>query len=249
MPLFSNELTIIQDSLLKIRDKIYRDYNELENLQSSYKGISQFITNTVDFIKKNLQNYFSYKKSNYDIIFYGDKIDEKNLKSNHRYFICPLCGKINLEHAIPYFAILISLQQKQKDGTFKTICGVIDNPITYETFSVEENSGSFYTLRNTKKVKISSNINLSNALIAIKNSANKDFVINCIKKYNHIMVTNCEILNICNVVIGKYNATILEKILPYQELALLLVKEAGGIIKELDDKTFIITSASLNLNH
>ncbi len=237
MVLFSGDLNIIQDSIRKISDKIARDYVELEILQNSHKGCAKFTEMTIDFIKRKLFEYFKSKKPFYDIVFLGDDIKEDELKSEFRYLISPLCGKINLIHAIPYFSISIALFKRDSEGKFKTICGIIDNPITQETFIVEDGKGAYV---NSRRIRVSSRSNLSDALVVIKNVENKDFIVNCVKKYNNLMMTNCEVLNICNVASGKYDATILDKSAAYQELSLLLVKEAGGLIKRLNTGEIIV---------
>jgi len=237
MVLFSGDLNVIQDSIRKVSDKIARDYVELEILQKSHKGCVQFTEMAIDSIKNKLFDYLKYKKPYYDITFLGDDIKDGELKSDFRYIISPLCGKTNLMHAIPYFAISVALLKKDSEGNFKTICGVIDNPITQETFVVEDGKGAYV---NSRRIRVSSRSNFNDALVAIKNVDNKDFLINCVKKYNNLMITNCEVLNICNVATGKYDATILDNSATYQDLSLLLVKEAGGLIKKLDTGEIVV---------
>ncbi len=239
MVLFSGDLTVIQDSIIKVSDKISRDFVELENLQSSHRGPEQFANMTIDFIKRKLFEYFKNKKPSYDIIFLDEQNDYDKLKSNFRYIINPLCGKLNLLHAIPYFAISISLQKKDKNNEFKTICGVIDSPITQETFIVEEGKGAYL---NSRRIRVSSRSNLEQALVAINNVNDKNFKNNCINKYRNITITNCDILNICNVANGKYDITILQKDSINYELPLLLIKEAGGLIKKFDNNILVITN-------
>ncbi|HSQ97270.1 MAG TPA: inositol monophosphatase family protein [Rickettsiales bacterium] len=243
MVLFSGDLNIIQDSIRKVSDKIARDYTELEILQNSQKGNIQFVDMAIDFVKRKLFEYFTSKKPSYDVTFLGENVNNDKLKSEFRYLISPLCGKINLMHAVPYFSISVALLKKNAEGQFKTICGVIDNPITQETFVVEEGKGAYV---NSRRIRVSSRSNLNDALVAIKNIDNKDFIINCVKKYNNLIMTNCEVLNICNVANGKYDATILDKQNIYQDLSLLLVKEAGGLIKKLETGELIVSNDLLH---
>lgn len=237
MAFFSGDLNIIQDSIRKVSDKVARDYVELEILQNSHKGCEQFTNLSVDFVRKKLFEFLSYKKPTYDILFLGDEIKGSELKSDFVYLISPLCGKINLMHAVPYFSISVALLKRDSDGNFKTICGVIDSPITQETFIVEDGKGAYV---NSRRIRVSSRSNLNDALVVIKNVENKDFIVNCIKKYNNLVMTNCEVLNICNVANGKYDATILDKSAVYQDLSLLLVKEAGGLTKRLNTGEIVV---------
>lgn len=237
MVLFSADLTVIQDSIIKISDKVARDYLELENLQNSHKGCTQFADMVIDFIRRKLFEYFKSKKPSYDIIFQGEDNRDREFNSDMRYLISPLCGKINLVHAIPYFSVSIALQKKTKEGEYKTICGIVDNPITQETFTVEEGKGAYV---NSRRIRVSSRSRLDDSLVVIKNVENRDFMSRVMKKYKNIMVTNCEILNICNVASGKYDITVLDKSAVYQELSLLLVKEAGGLTKKLETGEIVV---------
>ena len=47
-------------------------------------------------------------------------------------------------------------------------------------------------------------------------------------------------LNICNVANGKFDATIIEKDNIFLELPILLVKEAGGLVKTNDNQELIL---------
>ena len=243
MVLFSAELTVIKDSIIKISDKVARDYVELEILQNSQRSPDQFVEMTIDFIRKKMFEYFKSKKPHYDIIFQGENNKGIDFKSEYRYLITPMCGKINLIHAIPYFSISVALLKRNKDGEYKTVCGLIDNPITQETYLAEEGRGAYV---NSRRIRISSRPNLDDAFVVIKNVDDRDFICSCIKKYKNITVTNCEILNICSVASGKYDLTVLNKAADYQELALLLFKEAGGIIKTTENGEVVLCNELLS---
>lgn len=236
MVLFSPDLAVIQDSVIKVGDKISRDFVELENLQSSYKGSVKFAELVVEFTKKRLFEYFTTKKPNYDVIF-SDENNEEKFNSDCRYLISPICGKTNLIHSIPYFCISIALQKKNKDGIYQTMCGLIDSPITRETFIVEQGKGAYV---NSRRIRVSSRSNINEALAVIRNTSNKEFVIKCLQKYKKLNVTNCEVLNICNVANGKFDFTIIEKNDIFLELPILLLKEAGGLVKLGTDQELIL---------
>ena len=242
MVLFSAELSVIKDSIVKVGDKITRDFVELEVLQNSTRGSEEFVEKTVEFVRKKMFEYFKSKKPNYDIIFQGESNKGIDFKSEYRYLISPLCGKINLAHAIPYFSVSVALLKRNKEGEYKTICGLIDNPITQETYFVEEGKGAFV---NSRRIRVSSRSNLDEALTVIKNVDDKQFMCSCIKKYKNIAITNCEVLNVCAVASGKYDITILNKAADYQELSLLLFKEAGGLIKKTENGELILCNELL----
>lgn len=240
---FSSDLTVMKDSIVKISDKIIRDFTELENLQNSQKSCEQFSEKLVEYIQDKLMEYFKTKKPLNDVVFLdkNNNLGESTLSA--RYVISPIYGIINLIHAIPYFSVCIALQRKDKDGNFKTMCGLVDNPITNETFLVEEGKGAYV---NSRRLRISSRSKLSDAMVAIQNSNDKNFICNCVKKYDNLVITNCEILNLCNTASGKFDVTILNKGLnPIQELGLLFVQEAGGLVKKLENGETVICNEQL----
>lgn len=236
MVLFSADLSIIQDSIIKVGDKISRDFVELENLQNSYKGSTKFAELIIEFIKRRLFEHLKTKKPNYDVVFYDDKNEDK-FQSDYRYLINPICGVVNLVHAIPYFCVSIALQKKNKDGIYQTLCGVIDSPITQETFVVEQGKGAYV---NSRRIRVSSRSSIDDALTVIKNTQNRDFIIKCLQKYKLLNITNCDILNICNVASGKFDITVLEKNNIFLELPILLLKEAGGLVKTGENQEVIL---------
>lgn len=241
MVLFSPDLAVIQDSVIKVGDKISRDFVELENLQNSYKGSVKFAELVVEFVKKRLFEFLKTKKPNYDVIFSDENNDER-FDSDCRYLINPMCGKTNLVHAIPYFCISIALQKKSKDGIYQTMCGLIDSPITRETFIVEQGKGAYV---NSRRIRVSSRSNVNEALAVIRDTPNKSFIIKCLQKYKMLNITNCDILNICNVANGKFDFTIIEGNNIFLELPILLLKEAGGLIKVGTDQELILCNDSL----
>ena len=112
-----------------------------------------------------------------------------------------------------------------------------DNPITQETFTVEEGKGAYV---NSRRIRVSSRSRLDDSLAVIKNTENKDFILRAMRKYKNLAMTNCEALNICNVACGKYDITVLNKNTIFQELPLLLVKEAGGLTKKMENGDIVV---------
>jgi len=237
MVLFSGDLNIIQESVVKVGDKVARDYVELENLQNSYKSCEKFADMLIDSIKRKLFEYLSSKKPSVSILFQDESHSDETFDSDMRYIVDPLCGRLNLIHAIPYFSISVALQKKMRDGEYKTVCGVIDSPVMQETFMVEDGKGAYV---NSRRLRVSARSRLDDSIVAIKNNSNKEFIVKIINKYKNVILTNCEALNICNVASGKYDIAILDSSSIHQDLSLLLVKEAGGFVKKLETGEVVV---------
>lgn len=242
MPLFSADLTVIKDSFSKITNKILRDFVELENLQSSQRGTMRFSDMTIEFIKKVIFESIKDKKKDWDIIFFGDSKKLEDFKSNTRLLVVPICGKLSFAHSIPYFVVAASLQKKTSDGNFETVCGIIDSPSTNETFIAEKNRGAFV---NDRRIRVSARSSLDESIVAVVNTSSKKFIVDCFDRYKNVVVNGCNILNICWVSAGKYDIVALESKNPFLELPLLLFKEAGGLVKENDDGSLILSNEQL----
>jgi len=227
---------------MRVSDKIGRDFLELEVLQNSKNSSERFVQASINFIKDKLFRYFEEKKPDYDIVFQGDNYTASS--SKFRYLISPLCGEINLRHAVPYFATSITLQKRDVNNEYKTLCCVIDSSATRETYVAEVGKGAFV---NSRRMRVSSGTNPSGVFVVISNTDNKGFMRTCIDKYKNIAVTNCEILNICRVASGKYDATILEKYDIFCEGALLLFRESGGLLNKNSDGTIVLSNEFLYL--
>jgi myo-inositol-1(or 4)-monophosphatase len=196
-----------------LSDKIGRDYMEIENLQSSFNGTSKFVINLLNMLREEFIKYF--EKTRYDFGFeYNNEIIRKSSGENK--IIVYIDGLINIFHSVPYFCIAIALQNNDK-----IISGIIDNPITQETFIVEENKGAFV---NTRRIRVSKRSNLNECIIAGIN-----------------ITTNSPLLDSCYVASGKYDAAIIKKT-KLSELALLLLRESGAFLQKETTDTITITN-------
>ncbi|MDR3290438.1 MAG: hypothetical protein LBT02_04145 [Rickettsiales bacterium] len=207
MVLYSPEITLIQNALIKIEDKMARDYLELEILQSSFKGAISFTNTLLSFVKERLLDSLS-RNLDYGIIYEGAGERGKNN------FLITIDGKDNLQHAIPYFAVVIAVEREGK-----IVAGIIDNPITREIYIVDDEK--HYALVNTFKMRVS--------------QRDKDFVVALTEqnlKYKNVIVAKSTLLNLCHVARGKYDATIVTDNNPLLELGYLFVKNSGGTVED-----------------
>ena len=107
----------------KASKKLIRDFGEVENLQVSIKGPTDFVSNADLNAEKIIINELSKLKKNYSILseeagFIRNK-DDKNI-----WIIDPIDGTSNFLHGIPHFAISIALESYGE-----IISGLIFDPI------------------------------------------------------------------------------------------------------------------------
>ena len=107
---------------------LIRDFGEIEKLQVSKKGPSDFVTNSDIKTEKIIIEELKKAKPNYSIISEENGI-ENNKDQNNKWIIDPIDGTVNFLHGIPHFAISIALQSYNE-----ITAGLIFDPIKNEMF-------------------------------------------------------------------------------------------------------------------
>ena len=142
----SPNLNIMIKASQKASKTLIRDFGEIEKLQVSVKGPSNFVSNADTKAEKIIIEELMKAKKNYSIISEedGSKI---NSDSENVWIIDPIDGTSNFLHGIPHFAISIALKSNNE-----IISGLIYDPIKDEMFYAEKNSGAFF---NNQRIKVS----------------------------------------------------------------------------------------------
>ena len=128
--------------------KLVRDFGEVENLQVSVKGVSDFVSAADIQSEKILINELSRAYPDYDIL--AEEAGEiKNSKNDNplKWIIDPLDGTTNFLFGIPHFAISIALQKNSE-----ILSGIVYNPITDDLFWAVKGKGAFC---NNKRLRVS----------------------------------------------------------------------------------------------
>ena len=123
-----------------------KDFGEIEKLQVSKKGPSDFVTNSDIKTEKIIIDELKKAKPNYSILS-EEKGIENNKDKNNTWIIDPIDGTINYLHGIPHFAISIALKSYDQ-----IIAGLIYDPIKDEMFYAEKNNGAYF---NNQRIKVS----------------------------------------------------------------------------------------------
>ena len=232
----SPNLNIMIKASEKASKILIKDFGEIENLQVSKKGPKDFVTNSDFKVEKIIIDELKKAKPNYSIIS-EEKGTELNKDKDNTWIIDPIDGTINYLHGIPHFAISIALKSKSE-----IISGLIYDPIKDEMFYAEKNNGAFF---NNSRMRVSKKINLEECLFVT--GGNTNFVPNISYRKS-----GCAALDMAYVASGRYDGYF-QKNLNIWDIAagIVLVKEAGGIINEIDlsknDNIKIISSSS-NIN-
>ena len=153
----SANLNIMIKAAEKASKVLIRDFGEVEKLQVSMKGPSDFVSNADKKAEKIIIEELSKSRKKYSII--GEETGKiNNSDIENTWIIDPIDGTTNFLHGIPHFAISIALKSKNE-----IIAGLIFDPIKNEMFYAEKNNGAYL---NNKRIRVSKKNNLTNCLLA-----------------------------------------------------------------------------------
>ena len=233
----SPNLNIMIKASQKASKNLIRDFGELEKLQVSVKGPSDFVSNADTKTEKIIIEELSKAKKNYSIISEedGSKI---NQDTDNVWIIDPIDGTTNFLHGVPHFAISIALKTNNE-----IVSGLIYDPIKDEMFYAEKNSGAFF---NNHRIRVSNKKEINSCLFATGGKDDgKKIDLNSRK-------SGSAALDMAYVASGRYDGYF-QKNLNLWDIAagIILVKEAGGIVNEIDisqNKNIKVTAASSTIN-
>ena len=227
----SANLNIMIKASEKASKVLIRDFGEVEKLQVSKKGPSDFVSNADLKAEKIIIEELKKAKPNYSIISEENGI-ENNKDKNNTWIIDPIDGTINYLHGIPHFAISIALKTKNE-----IVSGCIFDPIKDEIFYAEKNIGAFF---NNRRIRVSKKNKINECLFVTGGKIKKKLDIQYRK-------SGSAALDMAYVAAGRYDGYFQNELNLWDIAAgIILIKEAGGLINEIDlsqsKKLDVITS-------
>ena len=232
----SANLNIMIKASEKASKVLIRDFGEIEKLQVSKKGPSDFVTNSDLKAEKIIIEELKKARPNYSIIS-EENGAENNKDKNNTWIIDPIDGTINFLHGIPHFAISIALKSNEE-----IISGLIFDPIKNEIFFAEKENGAFF---NNHRIRVSKKNELNNCLFATGGKTKQELDLPYRK-------SGCAALDMAYVAAGRYDGYFQHDLNLWDIAAgLILVKEAGGVLNEIDlnnNKNIKIIASSPDIN-
>ena len=215
----SANLNIMIKASEKASKILIKDFGEIEKLQVSKKGPSDFVTNSDIKTEKIIIDELKKAKPNYSILS-EEKGIENNKDKNNTWIIDPIDGTINYLHGIPHFAISIALKSYDQ-----IIAGLIYDPIKDEMFYAEKNNGAYF---NNQRIKVSKKNKIEDCLFVAGSKINYD-------KELLIRNSGCAALDMAYVASGRYDGYFQKNINLWDIAAgIIIVEEAGGILNEIN---------------
>ena len=232
----SANLNLMIKACEKASKVLIRDFGEIEKLQVSKKGPSDFVTNSDIKAEKIIIEELLKGRPDYSIISEENGI-KKNKDNKNTWVIDPIDGTVNFLHGIPHFATSIALKHENE-----IISGLIFDPIKDEMFYAEKNNGAYL---NNKRIRVSKRNNMQECLFATSGEVEKKIEFSYRK-------SGSAALDMAYIACGRYDGYYQRNLHLWDVAAgLVLVEEAGGVINKINleeyrDLKIIASSPDIN---
>ena len=234
MALRSALWTVMTAAAQKAARGLKRDFGEVEQLQVSRKGPSDFVSAADVKAEKVLRQELLKARPRFGFLLEeGGEI--KGEDGHHRWIIDPIDGTTNFLHGIPHFAISIGLEM---DG--EIIAGLVFNPIVDEMYYAEKGKGAFL---NDRRLRVSARDSLADALLATGipfrgRPGHAPFLAELervMPQVAGVRRAGTASLDLAYVAAGRYDGYWEKGLQPWDVAAgILLVREAGGFVSDFD---------------
>ena len=232
----SANLNIMIKSAEKASRALIRDFGEIEKLQVSIKGPTDFVSNADLKAEKIIIEELKKARPHYSIISEEDG-SESNKDKKNTWIIDPIDGTTNFLHGVPHFAISIALKSDSE-----IVSGLIYDPIKDEMFYGEKDNGAFF---NNQRIRVSKKKEINSCLFATGGKSKNEIDL-------PIRKSGSAALDIAYVAAGRYDGYFQNDLNLWDIAAgIVILKEAGGIINEIDlsqNKNIKIRASSMAIN-
>jgi myo-inositol-1(or 4)-monophosphatase len=229
-------LNVMVAAARKAARGLKRDFGEIEHLQVSLKGPANFVSAADRRAEDTLRAELAKARPGYG--FLGEEGGrQEGSDKTHCWIVDPLDGTTNFLHGIPHFAISIALE---RDRTI--VAGIVYNPANEELFIAERGKGAFL---NDQRLRVAARRRLADAVIAcgLPHLGRGDLA-QFRKEFGAVQEKvaglrrfGAAALDLAWVAAGRLDAYWERNLSPWDMAAgLLLVREAGGFVTDLDGR-------------
>ena len=242
---YSANVNVMIKAAEKAARGLLRDFNEVENLQVSKKGPSDFVSAADLQAEKVIRSDLEYARPEWSMLL-EESGAHKGEDTDYKWIVDPLDGTFNFLHGIPHWSISIALEHKNE-----IIAGVIYDAISGEIFWAEKGQGAFV---GSRRLRVSNRSSLADSVIATGTPANgrgnhKKFL----NQLAPIMASTAGIrrmgsaaLDLAYVAAGRYEGYWIEDIKPWDVAAgILILREAGGFVSEINGEKDCVYGGSI----
>jgi myo-inositol-1(or 4)-monophosphatase len=233
-------LNVMAAAANKAARGLKRDFGEVENLQVSRKGPSDFVSAADHRAEEVIRTELARARPDYGFLM-EESGEAAGRDPQHRWIVDPLDGTTNFLHGVPHFAISIALERQGK-----LAAALIYNPVTDELFTAERGGGAFL---NDRRLRVAARSSLGDCLIAtgMPFRGRGDHA-RYLKELTAIMPEVAGIrrfgaaaLDLAYVAAGRFDGFWERDLSPWDMAAgILIIREAGGYATDLEGKDTIL---------
>ncbi len=223
-----------------------RDFGEVANLQVSRKGPADFVSAADLKAEQVLREVLSQARPGFGFLMEESGAKASSDAAERRWIVDPLDGTTNFLHGLPHFAISIALEERGE-----ITAAVVYDPAKDETFFAERGQGAYL---NDRRLRVSSRRRLDEALIAtgspFKGHGERQPFL---REIDAVMEVTAGIrrwgaasLDLAYVAAGRFDGFWESGLSSWDFAAgILLVREAGGYVSQMDGRTLKIDSPTI----
>lgn len=227
-----------------------RDFGEVENLQVSKKGPGDFVSNADHRAEEVIFNELSRSRPGYGFLM-EERGEVAGTDKSNRFIVDPLDGTLNFLHGIPHYAVSIGLE---REGQLHA--GVVYDVPRGDIYWAERGAGCWLESR---RLRVATRIKLSQAVLAtgtpfIGHSAERHQLFwselsSLTQEVTGIRRFGSAALDLAFVAAGRFDG-FWERNLSAWDIAagIVLVREAGGVVEEIDGGDVLQTGSILASN-
>lgn len=150
-------LNVMVQAAMKAGRSLARDFGEVQNLQVSLKGPSDYVSQADRKAEEIVYNELSRARPGYSFLMEERGVVEGD-DPQHRWIVDPLDGTTNYAHGLPVFGVSIALE-----AAGRLVLGVVYDPMRDEMFVGERGDGA--TLNDTP-IRVSTTPAIGESLLA-----------------------------------------------------------------------------------
>jgi len=245
----SATITVMIRAAFAAAKGLKRDFGEVENLQVSEKGPGDFVSRADHQAERVLRTELARTRPEYG--FLGEEFGETKGDGRNRWIVDPLDGTNNFLHGVPHFNISIGLE---RDG--EIIAGVVYQPISDELFWAEKGNGAYVDTpyARSRRLRVSGRKEPARALVGtgIPHLGRGDHAA-YLARLGKVMARTAGVrrwgaaaLDLAFVAAGRFDAYFEFGLQSWDVAAgMLLVREAGGMISDINGEPYALGGPSL----
>jgi myo-inositol-1(or 4)-monophosphatase len=238
-------MTMMFAAARKAGRSLSRDFGEVEHLQVSLKGPSNFVTAADMRAEQILFDELSKARHGYGFLM-EERGHVEGPDKSHVWIVDPLDGTTNFLHSIPHFAISIALQREGE-----LVAGLIYNPANGDIFTAEKGKGAFL---NDRRIRVAARSRLDDCVIATgiphRGRGNHEEylrqLVRVMPQVSGVRRSGAASLDLAWVAAGRYDGYWELDLKPWDLAAgLVILREAGGFASDISGGRTMLESGNI----